>query len=138
MKKTESEGEQSGEGIKGVSEIWWCCGIPCGVPLFIHHNSCGFSSPSCSLGSLSFCTPISRPPSYPFLFLSHLHRALRMCLRAMTRTIEYPTLVHSPLLFLRSALARIDSPTSRSTLFPPSLTFRSRTNVDAKEVSLNE
>lgn len=102
-----------------------------GVPLFIHHNSCGFGS----LGSLSFFPhPHSLSPGHPSLFLSHLHRALRMCLRAMTRAIEYPIFVHSPLFFLRSTLAGIDSPT----LFPPSLTFRSRTNVDAKEVSLNE
>lgn len=112
-----------------------------GVPLFIHRNSCGFDSPSCSLGSLSFF-PAHPHPSYldhPFLFLSHLHRALRMCLCAMTRTIEYPTFVRSSFFFLRSTLlVRIDSPTSRPTLFPPSLTLRSRTNVDAKEVSLNE
>lgn len=87
---------------------------------------------------LSLSPKISVPITAFFLFLSHLHRALRMCLRAMTRAIEYPTFVRSSLFFPRSTLVRIDSPTSRPTLFPPSFTFRSRTNVDAKEVSLNE
>lgn len=90
--------------------------------------------------SLFLSAPPTPSPGYPTLFLPHLHRALRMCLRAMTRAIEYPTFVRSSLFFPRSTLVRIDSPTSRPTLFPPSLslTFRSRTNVDAKEVSLNE
>lgn len=109
-----------------------------GVPLFIHHNSCGFGSPSRSL-SLFLPAPPRSYSGYSFLFLLHLHRVLRMCLRAMTRAIEYPTFVRSSLFHLpRSALVRIDSPTFRPTLFPPSLTFRLRTNVDAKEVSLNE
>lgn len=45
-------------------------------------------------------SPLLLPPFRPPLFfsLSHLHRALRTCLRAMTRAIEYPTFVLSSLI----------------------------------------
>lgn len=47
-----------------------------GVLLFIHHNSCGFGSPSCSLSdlSLSSCTPISPPAilsSFSHIYIGH-------------------------------------------------------------------
>lgn len=51
--------------------------------------------------SLFLCvSPLLLPPFRPPLFfsLSHLHRALRTCLRAMTRAIEYPTFVLSSLI----------------------------------------
>lgn len=68
---------------------------------FVHHNSRCFSLGHIFLSASSLLHPPLPPPSLSrFLALSfslsHLHRALRTCLRAMTRAIEYSTFACSP------------------------------------------
>jgi len=91
--------------------------------------------PCCSsFEPLSFSQNLRSYPDYFFLFLSHLHRTLRMCLRAMTRAIEYPTFVCAllcPSLVLPSygsTLQPLDQPSSH----PLSLSVREQTWTQKK------
>lgn len=100
-----------------------------GVPLFIHHNSCGFGSPLSDL-SLSFCTPIP-PPTIPLSLT--FAPALRMCLRAMTRAIEYPTFVRSSSLVPPLYNRPLDQPSS----LPLSLSVREQTWTQKKYLRMS-